>query len=433
MISGLTTKIFASLGNNSSLLPIAVKDVAHTTGMSTASYITGKEVEGKDRFIDEAGTALIWIGGIPFYKKLIDLTLYKITGYNPKVDVRLLKDKKIIELAQKYAPTPEIKKSIEHAAEKATTFKGLAMTKFIASTFLTLASYWALTNYRHKQTEKAIVKEFHKEVEVKKANTAFAQKQKSANPAFKQHNPSFGNSMNALKAFMFDPVKNMMIVDGGITAERLSESRNPQDFMGYVIKEGSFWAFMYIVGAKIQKHFENKSEQKHNKSIDLDIRILQSAELKGGLKVNDSLIDSSVAAFKKIKTPEQIYEFICTQKDNLVVEMAKKSDIIKTHKATGKVDTQQFIDLDAVKGVGDKLEKLSKQFKASGENIETFIEKTMKLKEMSIIKNIGTCVGVLGLVVPGIMLGMRYMNKDNKEFAVKKEIHEKLKKEHNLA
>lgn len=417
-----TSYIFSKLGNNSSLLPIAVKDAAHSAGMTTSSYITGKEVEGKDRFIDEFGTQAIWIGGIPFYKKLIDLTLYKVAKHNPKVDIRLLKDEKVLQKAIKFAPTEEIAQSIEKASKNASTFKGLAMAKFIAATALTLGSYWGLTTFRHKHTEKNIIKQIKAEEKAKKEAIAASGQDLQKN---KTDKPSFGMNLSGLKDFMFDPVKNMMIVDGGITAERLGESRNPQDFMGYVIKEGAFWAFMYFAGERIQKHFEHRAEKKHNKSITLDIRALQDSEFKEAFKKEN--VKANVEAIKKLQTSEELYEFICTQKDNLVVNMAKKSDIIKIHKKTGKVDTQQYIDLDGVKGVGEKLEKLFDQYKSSNETIEKFLEQTVKLKRMSIIKNIGACMGVLGLLVPGTMLAMRYAHKDNTEFAVKKEMQEKMK------
>ena len=431
MIDPITTvKIFSSLGNNSSLFPIAVKDAAHIAGMTTASYITGKEIEGKDRLIDEVGSTAMWIGGIPFYKKVIDLTLYKLAKYSPNVDVRILKDENLLKKAIQHAPTQEIKESITKAANNIKTTKGLNLAKFLISTALTLISYSALTTFRHKHTEKSIIKEIKKEETEKKLKEEYFKGKTS--PAFKSiksdtknQNPSFGMNLYVLQDFMFNPVKNMMIVDGGITASRFSESRNPQDFMGYVIKEGSFWAFMYVAGKKIQEHFEKKSEQEYNKSIDLDIRALQSDELKETFK--KKTVVQNVEEFNKLKTPEQIYEFLCTKGDNLIVKMAKKSGIIKLHENTDKVDTQHYIDVDEVKSVGVKLEKLYKQYSTSGEEIEAFLGKTIQLKKGSIIKNIGTCMGVLGLVVPGIILAMRFMKKDNKDFMVKKEIHKKLK------
>lgn len=441
--STLAANIFSKLGSNSSLLPMIVKDTAHSAGMTSASYVTGKEVEGKDRFIDEIGAEAIWVGGIPFYKKAIDLTLYKVAKYNSKVDIRLLKDKNVLEVAKKYAPTQEIKESIIKAATNQKTFKGLFMTKFIASTAMTLGSYWGLTVFRHNHTEKTIIKQLkHEEAQRKAKEEYFKGKNSPTFKAFAQQksktqNPSFGMNLSGLKDFMFNPVKNMMIVDGGITTERLGESRNPQDFMGYVVKEGAFWGFMYFAGAKIQKHFEKRSEEKHGKSIDMDIKALQDKELHQAFKKDK--VTQSIEEIKKITKPEDLYEFLCTKDDNLVVKMAKTSGIVSVHGDTNKVDTQHFIDLGAINGTEkdpglvQKLEKLYNNHKNSGETVEKFFEKTISLKRGSIIKNIGTCMGVLGVVVPGIMLAIRFSHKDNQEFAVKKELHEKLKKQNYFA
>ena len=37
------SKIYSTLGNSNSLVPLAIKDVANSIGLTTASYITGDE------------------------------------------------------------------------------------------------------------------------------------------------------------------------------------------------------------------------------------------------------------------------------------------------------------------------------------------------------------------------------------------------------
>ena len=129
--------IFSTLGNPNSLIPLAIKDTASTTGMTIGSYITGKE-EGHDRFIDEVGTEAIWLGGIPFYKWLFDSTVFRAVGLDSKFDARNLKDKALLEKIKEYAPTDEIKNSIEKAINNKNKFKHTATAKFIVSTALTV-------------------------------------------------------------------------------------------------------------------------------------------------------------------------------------------------------------------------------------------------------------------------------------------------------
>ena len=88
--SKIGTKIVSTLGNKESLIPIMIKDGVDSTALTVKSFKEGGAVEGMDRFIDEFGTQAIWIGGIPFYKKVIDWTAYKAAKINPGVDPRII-------------------------------------------------------------------------------------------------------------------------------------------------------------------------------------------------------------------------------------------------------------------------------------------------------------------------------------------------------
>ena len=242
---------------------------------------------------------------------------------------------------------------------------------------------------------------------------------------------------------MFSPVKNLMLLDGAISGERLATSRSMQDFLGYTIKEGSFWVFMYFAGQKIQEHLEKSAEAKHKKSIDLDARVIESDELKKAF--HDNSLKKSIDAFSNCKTDVEVYEFINKNPDNFIVKMAKKSDIVKTKcsnenlfvklaRRTGMmplldnpdvVDTRAYIDIDEFKGVANKLDKLHKQYENSGETLDAFLGKVKALKRTSVWKNMGSCILALGVLAPAIMVAIRYLRED-KEFQVKEQIKKEL-------
>ena len=436
MISKITAStIYSTLGNNSSLIPLGIKDVANSCGLTTASYIAGDKVEGKDRFIDEFGTQAIWLGGIPTYKYLLDKTIFKHAKLDPHFDVRLFKDKKILALAKQFAPSEEIKQSIVNASKKQHLLKTLTMAKFIASTALTALSYFGLTKFRHKYTENQIKKDY---LENKKhLAESFGSREIPFSSKFSAVHKDKENSQvsftGGLQDFMFNPVKNLMIVDGVITGERLSHSRNPQDFMGYAIKEGSFWAFMYLAGPMIAKALEKHCEKTHNKSIDLDARVIENEDFKNSFK--DGSLKTHLNAFKANQniSDAYLYKFAVNPEnnENLIVKMAKESDIIprlnismfKKHPTI--VDTRKYIDLDDLKGIGSKIEKLLTQYEKSGEDIDTFFKSVRKLKRASVLKNIGSCIGALGVLAPAVMLAVRYFG-DNKAYQVKKDVEAKL-------
>ena len=425
--------IYSKLGSNASLLPLAVKDLANSTGLTAGSYITGKDVEGKDRFIDEFGTEAIWLGGIPFFKKFTDLTFYKLLGIDPKFDVRNLKNKDILAKAIEKAPTEEIKQSIIKISKNPKYTKNLAIAKFAFSTLAAIATYAGLTKFRqHYRLEEA--KEELKEKAQNKqpsAKTSNLMQQKVPQAFAPVHSSKKGKDVSfsgALQDFMFNPVKNLMILDGSITAERLASSQSQQELINYTIKEAGTWFFMYFAGSMIQKRLENKAKV----PIKLDSMIIESKELKQAFK--DNSIKTSLDAYEKVikDTSKEIdiYNFIHENPDNFIVKMAKQSKLIKTLKKSDKIDTRAYIDITDFKNLKSNIEELYK--KAPQDNIDKYLKQVVKSKRISVLKNIGICIGALGVAVPALMIAMRYILPNNREYKVmemaKKENQKELSK-----
>ena len=428
--------IFSTLGNPNSLIPLAVKDISSTTAITASSFLTGKE-EGQDRLIDEVGTQIIWLLGIPAFKWLFDKTIFKAYNLDSKFDVRNLKDKDVFEKIKQYAPTDEIKKNIERIGKKQGLYKNVALYKFFFATGATIASYIALTRAKQAYTANQI-----KQNLIKEYNSNKEKENKNNTSTIKGENPSFKGMGEVVKNFAFSPVKNMWILDGAITGERLADSRSPQECAGYGIKEGLYLFFMYYAGGKIQEYMENKADKKHKKSIGLDARVIENGELQKAFE--NGSVKNSLKAFAEVanKKDADIYEFLHKNPDNEIVKAAKTSDIIylyekpkkwyqifKKPQYTNSIDTRKYIDLKDVKGVYEKTEKLYKQFleaTAKGETSEAFFKGVKKYKRNSIITNIATCIFALSIVTPAAMLAKRLLGKDNAEFQTKKEIRAQL-------
>lgn len=436
--------VFSILGNPNSRIPLAVKDFSATGGMTAGSFVTGKE-EGFDRFIDEIGTEAIWLFGIPAFRMLFDKTAFKALGLDSKFDARNLKDKDVFEKIKQYAPTEDIKKNIEKIGLKEKLFKNAVSTKFVVSTALTVGSYLWLTKFKQKYTEKKIRENLINEYNEKKSLKNNS-KQLDTSPLPSPQGegaivPSFKGIGPMVESFAFSPVKNMWILDGFITGARLKDSRSPQEFIGYAIKEAFTLCFMYYAGDKIQQYLEKRAMKKYNKTIGLDARVLESGDLKKTF--DDGSIEKSLKEFKSANTSSaDLYEFLHKNPDNMIVKTAKTSGAIsmykepqglfKKAKVTDKIDTREFIDLKEIEGINNKIEQLYKQYKealSKGETSEKFFAGVKKLKRGSILTNIGTCILALGVVTPGIMLLKRFTAKDDEEFQTKKEIREQLIKE----
>ena len=313
-----------------------------------------------------------------------------------------------------------------------------------------------LTDFRQKYREEKITKEFY-EKEAKRMSSVKTQVDRTpkvfskikSNKKDKKTN--FTGGFN-IQDFMFSPVKNLMIVDGSITAERLAKSQNKQELFNYTIKEGFFWFFMYFAGARIKKMLENQSLKKHNIPINLDARVIESFSLKKAVLGKNIMKD--IHQFPAGNpTAAEIYEFVNTNPDNLIVKMAKKCDIAKTVKGTDSIDNRKFIDPDEVVALKDKLvllyekgeeyirtasEKAKNTVEAQGKKYEftpqeemkflkEYLKKTSKLNRSATLKNIGACIGFLGVLLPGMMVAWRFIDKDNKNYQVREEIESKLR------
>ena len=426
MISSVTSYIYSNLGSNSSLLPLMVKDVANSVGLTAGSYITGKNVESQDRFIDEFGTEAIWIGAIPFFKGLTNFTAYKILGIDPKFDVRNFKNKEILALSIEKAPTKEIAESIKKAAAKEQLVKNLALGKFAFATVGAIAAYTGLTKYRqHYRLKKA--KEELAEQKSAAQQPKSTLKNTKLPQAFEGMRSQKGKDISfngAIEEFMFNPAKNMMLLDGAITEERLRNSESKQEFINYTIKEAGTWLFMYFAGDMIKNYLEKKAlAKKQPTPISLDSRIIESKDLKEALKLGT--IKQSIDDFAQ-KCPENtsdldIYKFIHENPDNFIVKMGKKSKLIATIKGTKDIteraiDTRAYLDIKEFKNLKDELNLLYE--KAPKDNVDDYLRKVITAKRIAVLKNLGICIGALGVGVPLLMIAMRYILPNNKEYKV---------------
>ena len=432
MSMNLSSKLIHQLGSTNSLIPLATKEVFDSAGQTYFSHKAGGKIEGKDRLIDEVGTGALWLFGIPTYKKLIDKTIFKKANISPLIDTRLIKNNALLKKAIENAPTEEIANELKKAGANISQVKNLNCLKFGLSLGLTLLSYFGLTKFKHNMTKKNIEREFLQK-QMQKTSPSY-----ETSPIFDNFTkektkatPSFGSAriIKAAENIMLDPIKNMMVLDGCISAERLSHSRTKGEFAENVIKEGSFLFFIYGAGEIIKKGIEAGAKKFFNAPINLDAKFLGSDLAEKVL--TDKRAQTDVAEFAKKfgknSNIEELYEFILKNQSHTVINVAKKSGIISTAK-NGKIDTRKFID-------GKELQKLSDDlisFINSSKNtkdINKYLGKIKNIKIISTILNIGVCCLSLGYIVPKAMYNYRSKNQNGKtDFHVKTEYEKELAK-----
>lgn len=439
-IQNISSKIISTLGNPSSLVPLMIKDGVDSASLTYYSYKAGGKIEGRDRAIDEFGTQAIWIGGIPFFKKLIDKTAYKLAKINPDVDPRVIKNSEYAKWALDNAngfmgKTKEtVKDALDGALQNVAKTKKLYVAKVIAATALTLVSYFTLTKMKQKSTKQKIEQQFQNSQLDEKAGMITPENQEFLNHDIKKNvafnaifnkntskNPAFkGIISKVADGIMFNPVHNMKLIDAGITTERLAQSRNKTEFAEHAIKEGIFLFFMYGLGNVLQAGIDKFSKNILKRPIDLNIQVLMDDGFKKALESGKLLKDAAMLPDKKAPLSEFL-GFLSSNSKNTLVEAAKKSGIISTVK-TGEIDTSKFISREAVEGLSDNLKSISEYFTNSKISVEKYLKKTKGLKVASVLANLAICSFVLGYVVPELVYKYRKKATGTTDFHVAKDI-----------
>ncbi len=439
-IQSITTKIVSTLGNKESLIPIMIKDGVDSSSLTYKSFKEGGPIEGMDRAIDEFGTQAIWIGGIPFYKKLIDYTAYKIGKINPQVDPRIIANKEYSAWAKENAKgimantksqtvQSAIKDCLKDGGKLA---KNLYKGKIIAATALTLATFFLLTKTKQKRTKNTVIDEMKsikdhkiKQNEEKNIFSEFNEYHSSKNPTFK------GIGKNLGEAIMFNPVHNMKIIDAGITTERLACSRNKTEFFEHAIKEGGFLFFIYGFGNLIEKGINKAADKFFHKPIDLKIDVLMDNKLADAL-LNGKIAKDVAQLPKKDKSLTEKLNFLINNPNNIIVQAAKKSKFIQTLKDTNGaniIDTSKYIDIKEIEALAQQLLNIDKNFQAAKEPVNKFLAKTKALKVSSVMANIGISCLVLGYVIPKLIYKYREMKTGTTKFHVAEDIKKQNKKD----
>ncbi len=357
--SSISSSFISACGNPSSIVPLGIKDTINALGSITTSNNAGGHIEAKDRAIDEFGTQFIWLFGLPICKKLFDKSVYKIAKQNPNVDIRLFTKtpKEVLNFAINNAPNDAIKKSIESAKNNEKKFKGLFGSKFVFATLATALMYKATANLRNMITKYNVSKKLKQQNENNETKTLNGQ-------------ISFqGGITHAIQDFALDPVKNMMLIDGAITASRLTESRNKSEFLEFALSEGSFWIFMYGLNTPVLNGLQKASDKFAKVPINLDIRVLNSKDFLSGIK--DGKLEKDIKAFnqaaktltdidlvKKAVKDGKLEEFIKNNPTNDLIKSLKDKSIkkvdensfkqfIKKHKGLNKIDLTKYLNISS--------------------------------------------------------------------------------------
>lgn len=426
----ITTRFIQQLSKNGdSIVPIAVKD---TLSNCAITYIYDKKAskeDGKERAIEEFGTEALWIGGIPLLKKVYNSTIYKLFKADSTFDIRNLEkgaDGNFERLQTLIKNTKDLtqKQTLENIFKNENLqklYKRLHVSRFITTTGIPLAALAGLIVYKQKTTEKDLKQKLKQKMELRNSinteannSSAFAgfTKKTADNIPFK------GSIGKFLSGYMYNPVKNMQILDGGITSTRLGFSRKGERFeVGF--KEFFQIALIYYLAQPIQRGLEHLGNKIFKTPIENQYSLLSSENLKELLSTKG--LKASIDELLEAKSPNDVLNYIFENEDGALVKMLKISGEVPTLKGKNVIDSLGYIDTDNIQTAVKNIDKLLGGM-MSAQNADKFLSKTKQVKGAAVVANILIGAAAIGVFQPLATIFIRKMknNGDSSNPAIKK-------------
>lgn len=389
--------IISAVGNNSSVYPLIVRDCGIEVPTKIAMTYNQNLKDSKqmannalrERLIDEYGTSIVWLGGIPLMNAVADWGIKKL-GYAPKVNVSLLKEnerqglKYNIEKFKNLAPD-EVK-AMEKVLKNKSTYQKLLAGKFVLSTAIPIA----IMGYYLPKFNFALTDKLRKKQEAVKPivqDTLIAEKryEMGENPSFKGLSSTLAN---------MSTVNKMAITDGGLTIGRVGTARNKYEKMENGFKMSMMMFLNFIAPIWIAKGLDNLSGKLFNTNVNLDPMLLADKQFVKEIK-NGSL-----------QIPESNYiEYLDKNPDSKISKLCEKYCGVKYLKNRVR-DPREFVDEKKIGKFLDELRKFSKEAAASG-NVDKYAKKALKVKSANILANVGISSFLLAAVLPKVTFILR--------------------------
>lgn len=451
MSVSLSTAISA-LDASKSLLPFFVKDSFNITGRTIMANNESGKHEAREKFIEEAGTSLFWIGGIPTVRAVAnkvakgkidtDIHFKRINSNGPQG--YFAKNLEGVELGGEKLGQIKSKLSGANLGKYKNYHVGVsAAAVLINLVMLTVA----LPKFNQLLSKKIISKEINeknKNSEIKPTDdVSFKSNDKVTFSKFltktqspsKSNSPSFGSGLFDVKNLLnftkiaetsqLNPTASMLLLDYGISGSRVTfVPRDNNERVEYAVKEGGIILFFYYAADWIKKGFTTIANKMFNTPIDLDYKVINDKAFLKGLKDSSNkdellnfagdkadelkvikFIDKELAKAPKTAKKESVFE-------NFTLQMAQKNGLIDVEydSALGKWirHSKKYIETDKLVTLNNNLKNFyEKALNKNGANIENIISKTKAIKAFSVLGNIAICCVSLSFLLPKLQYIIR--------------------------
>lgn len=397
--------IISAIGNNSSIYPLIVRDCGIEVPSKVVMTYNQNLKDSKqmaynatrERLIDEYGTSLVWLGGIPAVGAICDWGIKKF-GYDPNVNVSLLKEnskqglKYNIDKFKEVAPNEA--KAMEKVLKNKSTYQKLLAGKFVLSTALPVAVMgyflpkfnFALTDKLRKKQEamKPLYNELESEL-TPSSQTEPDVSESQTNPAFKGISASLAN---------MSTVHKMALTDGGLTVGRVGTSRNKYEALENGFKMSMMMFLNFVAPIWFAKCFDKLSNRIFKTNVNLDPNLLNDKDFLAEIKSN------------KLELPkEDVIEFLDKNPNSKFAKLSEKYCGVRYLKNRVR-DPRAFVDESRVQSFQKEIEKFAKQAATSGD-VEKFAKKALVAKSANILANVALSSFLLAVALPKLTFILR--------------------------
>lgn len=399
--------IISAIGNNSSIYPLIVRDCGIEVPSKVAMTYSQNLKDSKqmaynatrERLIDEYGTSLVWLGGIPAVGSICDWGIKKL-GYDPKVNVSLLKEnskqglKYNIDKFKEIAPDEA--KTMEKVLKNKSTYQKLLAGKFVLSTALPVAVMgyflpkfnFALTDKLRKKQEamKPLYNELESELTPSpRGRVGVGAYEPQTNPAFKGISATLAN---------MSTVHKMALTDGGLTVGRVGTSRNKYEALENGFKMSMMMFLNFVAPIWFAKCFDKLSNRIFKTNVNLDPNLLNDKDFLAEIKSN------------KLELPkEDVIEFLDKNPNSKFAKLSEKYCGVKYLKNRVR-DPRAFVDENRIQNFQREIEKFAKQAVTSGD-VDKFAKKALVAKSANILANVALSSFLLAVALPKLTFILR--------------------------
>lgn len=423
----LMINAISAVGNNSSVYPLIVRDCVIEGPIKVAQNYNETAKESKrmgwhclrEKTIDEFGTSAIWIGGVPFVEAIANKIMKKTTGFNGKVNLKLLEKTKdgkgfknpaqnIDINIKKFAKlAPEAVQDLINVKNNTAKYKKLSNQKYSAALILPMIAMgyvlpklnYGLTNILIERDIKNGKLKSRKPQQAPQINvsniTAQNSNFKSLNSMRASSNPNFKGLGSTIATLSH--TNKMAITDGGLAVGRVYTSRGKYEKIESAFNSIGMLVLNFGTPEYIDKGLNKITKSLFKINTALDPKIMADKRFLVKVRSNKLILP---------KKEEEVLDFIDNNPKSLLAKYARKNKIVK-FLDNGVRDPREVVDTKKLFSLSENMRVFAAEAKKSNLGIAKYAKTAIKAKSFNIAANVAISSMLLAVGLPQAQFVLR--------------------------